>query len=77
MTEDTTTIPANHIEFCRAVAKLAAAAGLTRLGMTFRPAFCDPWRDEVQMRWEDGRHGEDSGKVFITSTVQVHAKVVP
>ena len=70
-------IPEKHLDFCRAVAALAAAAGIGRASMTFTPGFGDEWRDEIQLVWEQGRHGEDSRRVFVTSTVRVHATVTP
>ena len=64
-------IPAKHVAFCQAVAKLAAECRLNSLGMTFKPGYGDEWNDPIQMAWESGRHGEDEKRVIITSTVMV------
>ena len=64
-------IPEKHLEFCRKVAALAAEAGINRATLKFMPGFGDEWQDEIDMHWEQGRHGEDSRRVFVTSTVRV------
>jgi hypothetical protein len=68
-------IPEKHIEFCRAIAKLAKEAGIDRASITFNPGIHDEWRDEIQMHWSQGRHGEDSRRIYVTSTVQVRAEL--
>lgn len=70
----TTAIPEKQIEFCRAVAKLAAAYGLIRLGLTYQPSY-DEWSDKITLTWDTGRHGADSGRLYIASTVCVHTSV--
>ena len=68
-------IPEKQLEFCRAVAALAADAGVSQLSLTFFPGLHDEWRDEIKMQWEQGRHGEDSRRVFVTSTVMVRTEL--
>ena len=72
MTESSV-IPENHIAFCKAVAQLCRDHKMERVGLTYTPSFRDPWSDPIQMVWEQGRHGEDSDKLTITSTVQLRA----
>jgi len=71
------TIPEKHLEFCRAVAALAADAGINQASLTYHPGIHDEWRDEIRMQWESGRHGEDSRRVYITSNVQVRTELKP
>ena len=74
MTEKTV-IPDIHIDFCRAVAELARKYELNRATLQFQPGYADDWRDEITMNWEQGRHGDDSGSLIITSTVLVRTKI--
>jgi len=69
---DKPVIPDHHIAFCKAIAKLCREYKMDRVGLNYRPPFQDTWRDEIQMVWEQGRHGEASDKLSITSTVRVH-----
>lgn len=73
---DKITIPQKHIDFCKAVAKLAAEAGYYRAGLTFTPGYDDEWSEPLQMHWESGRHGDSSHKVVVSSTVTVRAEAV-
>jgi hypothetical protein len=68
-------IPERHLAFCRAVARLAREHGLNGLGVTFTPPFQDEWNDQISFRWEQGRHGESSGRIFIESTARVHTQI--
>ena len=70
------TIPQKYIEFCKAVSALASSAGFERLGVTITPGFSSGWDDDIQLKWEPGRHGEDSNRLYITSTVRIHTKIV-
>lgn len=70
-------IPEKHQEFCKAVARLCRKHGLNRFGGSYTPDFTDDWRDQIQFVWEQGRHGEDSDKLRITSTVTVLTKLGP
>ena len=56
--DDGLTIPANHQEFCKAVARLCREHGLTQFNGSFRPGFKDPWRGEVSLACEHSRCGE-------------------
>ena len=64
-------IPEKHLVFCREVAALAAAHCADKFNLTFTPSFDDDWQDEISMHWGQGRHGEDSHKTHVTSTVLV------
>jgi len=68
-------IPEHHLEFCRAVAKLAASHNVEKFHIQFQPSYEDAWHSEIQMRWANGRHGEDSRNVSVTSTVVVLTKL--
>jgi len=64
-------IPQRHIDFCKAVAKLAAEHGLNSLGMSFRPGYADEWNGQIQMNWDQGRHGDSRHRLTVSSTVQL------
>lgn len=68
-------IPERHQEFCKAVARLCREHGLIKANMSYSPAFEDDWDGEIQMSWEDGRHGEDSDKLFLSSTLRVWTRL--
>lgn len=68
-------IPKKHVDFCKAVAKLAADAGVNEFSMSFKPAFDDSWRDSINVSWSSGRHGDEMDQVRISSNVQVFEKV--
>lgn len=71
MADKESNIPQHHIEFCKAVAKLAAAHGLSSMGMTFRPGYQDDWCDQIQMNWDQGRHGDSRHRLTVSSTVNL------
>jgi hypothetical protein len=73
---DKITIPQKHIDFCKAVAKLAADAGYYKFSLTFTPGFHDEWSDQLQMHWDSGRHGDTAHRVIVSSTVTVRAEAV-
>lgn len=75
--EQETIIPAKYVDLCEQVARLAKAAGLRSVGMTFTPGFDSGWNHPVQLHWEDGRHGESSRRFVVTSQVTVRAEVRP
>lgn len=68
-------IPQQHIEFCKAVAKLATEFKLNSVGLTFQPGYQDQWHDQIQMSWTQGRHGAERNNLTVTSTVQVRAAI--
>jgi hypothetical protein len=72
-------IPDVHQEFCKAVAKLAREHGLDKFSGTFEPGFKDPsdWQDRIEFSWEQGRHGEDSDRLFMSSTKRVWTHLGP
>lgn len=70
-------IPEKHQEFCRALARVARAHKMKNLSGSYRTAFGDPWQHDIQFSWEQGRHGEDSDKLFINSNVRVYTRLGP
>lgn len=74
---DKISIPDRHQEFCKAVARLCREHGLTKFHGTYSPPFDDKWDGGIEMSWEDGRHGEDSDKLFISSHVRVWTRLGP
>jgi hypothetical protein len=68
-------IPEPHVEFCRAVARLARDHKLYRFTGQFRPGYDDAWHGDITFSWESGRHGEDEGKIAIQSQVWVNTNV--
>lgn len=69
-------IPQKYVDFCKAVTKLAAELDLNNLGLNFIPGYHDAWRDQIVMRWDSGRHGEDMTRLTVTSTVTLRTEVV-
>ena len=68
-------IPKKHIDFCKAVAKLAAENDLNDFSISFKPAFNDGWRDSISANWSSGRHRDGMNEIRISSNVQVFEKV--
>ncbi len=68
-------IPENHIAFCREIARLCREHKMHRVGVTYSPNLDDPWPGNIAMSWEQGRHGEDAGKLSISSNVQAIARL--
>lgn len=76
MSDDDTVIPAEYVEFCKKVAALAADAKLSRMSMKITPGFYGAkWHSDINMHWDNGRHGDSARKLFISSEVTVHATV--
>jgi hypothetical protein len=76
MSDDDTVIPAEYVEFCKKVAALAADAKLSRMSMKITPGFYGAkWQSDINMHWDNGRHGDSARKLFISSEVTVHATV--
>lgn len=68
-----TSIPEKHVEFAKAVARLAKEMGIQNMNVTYRPSyFRDDWKGDISIYWEQGRHGEDADKVRVSSTETVH-----
>lgn len=67
------TIPEEDQEFCRKVARLAREHGLHDMRMQFTPR--SEWPSQIEMSWSQGRHGEDSGEVTLTSTVHIRQDI--
>lgn len=70
-------IPENHVEFCRALARLAREHKMSNFSVQYRPSIDDAWRDDIKMQWQQGRHGEESDRIFIQSNVTVHTQLGP
>lgn len=68
-------IPEKYLEFCKAVAALAREADIEKVTLTAHPDVLDTWRSTIEMHWEQGRHGEDSRRCFISSTVRIRADI--
>lgn len=76
MDDQDTVIPAEYVEFCKQVAELAAKMQLSRMSMKITPGFYGPkWRSDINMHWDNGRHGDSAHKLFISSEVTVHTTV--
>ena len=70
-------IPERHQEFCRAVARIAREYEMQSFSGSYRPGYGDAWQGEIKFAWEQGRHGEDSDRLGITSSLYVHTKLGP
>ena len=70
-------IPENHQEFCKEVARLCRKHGLTKFSGSYRPHWKDQWDGDIQFSWEQGRHGEDSDRLFIQSQILAHTRLGP
>lgn len=72
------TIPADIVVFCSSVADLARRHGLNSLRATIRPNFHrqDGWREDVELHWEQGRHGEESRQFSVRCRVDIHMECV-
>lgn len=69
-------IPERYQTFVKEVAKLAKLANLRDFHITFSPdIFAKDWSDQLEGVWQQGRHGEDAGRISISSTVRVHTEV--
>lgn len=80
MTDETKIdIPERHQAFCKAVAALAREHKLDKFSGMFTPGFkdADRWQDQIEFSWEQGRHGEDSDKIFMSSTKRVWTRLGP
>ena len=70
-------IPVHHQEFCKAIARVAREHGMENFSGSYRPKFRDAWHDQINFSWEQGRHGEDSDRLHITSSMHVHTTLGP
>lgn len=80
MSVDTTAgpIPNRYVKFCKVVASLAREAGFDSIALTIRPGFYEKgpdWSDPITLNWTQGRHGDDSRNMAITSTVVIRAEL--
>ena len=77
MMSEKVTIPERHQEFCKAVARLCREHSMESVTITYRPGFGDEWDGDISAMWEQGRHGEDSDRIYISSNVRVHTRLGP
>lgn len=68
-------IPANHVEFCKAIARVCREYEVQHFRGTFRPGWRDPWREEISLTFQEGRHGVQTGEVYIEATQRVNVKI--
>jgi hypothetical protein len=67
----TAEIPPAVQQFARELAALARKHGMRHVQGWFQPGFDHGWSPRVEFDWMDGRHGEDSDKVRLSSTHQI------
>lgn len=77
MTTEKINIPLKHQEFCKALACLCREHGMEKGSVTYTPNFDDSWNGDITMQWEQGRHGEESDKIFISSNIRVWTRLGP
>lgn len=70
-------IPEDFIAYARECAALAKKYDFSSVAISIRPSFSHTWRDQVTVNWDQGRHGEDSNKINVSSTVHVYEKIIP
>ncbi len=76
MSDEDAVIPAEYVEFCKKVAALAAEAKLNRMSMKITPGFYGAkWQSDINMHWDNGRHGDSAHRLHISSEVTVQATV--
>ncbi len=68
-------IPENLQNICREIAKIARTHDLNSISGKFQPPYDGSWTGEISFGWEQGRHGEDSGEIRISSQFFVHTKI--
>lgn len=68
-------IPDKYIDFCRELARVARKHNMNNLHGSFRPEFGSEWTEDINFRWKQGRHGEDSDELFVESNLRVFTKV--
>lgn len=76
-TEPTHPIPTNYVEFAEKVAILAKEYEFGNVTLTVRPGFRDEWRSMVTMTWQQGRHGDESHRMHLSSTIDVRHTLPP
>lgn len=70
-------IPERYIQFAREVARLAMKYQLRSFDLNIHPGYEDyaEWRDMICIGWKQGRHGEDSNDLRLSSAVQRFSQV--
>lgn len=64
-------IPQDMVYICKELAKVARDKGLHSFSGTFTPDYTNGWRGDISFKWEQGRHGEDSNEIKISSSAWV------
>lgn len=75
MASEETDIPQHYIDFCKAVGRLAKEYKLRNVTAKFNPGFDSPWREQIEMSWDSGRHYADVNKVHITSVRNLNTDI--
>jgi hypothetical protein len=70
-------IPDHHQEFCKALARVAREYGVDNFSASYRPGWKDPWRETINLSWEQGRHGAAADKIHIHSDMRINTKIDP
>jgi hypothetical protein len=68
-------IPEDIQNVCREFASLARKLELHAFSASFDPPFKNGWGAKVSFSWEQGRHGEESNEIKITSSFYVSTKI--
>lgn len=68
-------IPEDIQQICREIAQVARKHNLGSISGKLQPPYTNGWNREVSFIWESGRHGEDSGKISISSLLFVNTTI--
>lgn len=68
-------LPTAAIEACKELALVAKKHNLNSFSATIKLPYEAGWNDDVTLRWESGRHGDDACRLDITSTVHIQEKL--
>lgn len=68
-------IPENHQTFCKALARVCREHSISKFTGTYRPGHRDPWRAEITLSWESGRHEDAVDKITIQSQMWITTNI--
>jgi hypothetical protein len=68
-------IPERYQGIARELAAVAQRHGLRSLHGTIVPEFDSLWRAPIQFAWVQGRHGDSTHQIRLTSSVEVTAEI--
>jgi len=68
-------IPQKHVDFCRALCRVAREHAVGDMTLQFTPGFGDAWRDSITMSWTQGRHGAAQDQMIVQSTVTIRTTI--